>query len=158
MSFKSALQRDLDRFYKALYSEDYSIRAVTKGALTQARAKLNPWAFKRLKEVVVDSFYKETSYYVWHALRLLAVDGTRLLLSSHPTVKVAFGEHDFGPKGGAKRCMAIGSMLYDVLNHLTIDAGLAPYSGNEKDLLLQHMDNGEGVFAAAGRLEFLVVY
>ena len=34
ISFKSSLQRDLDRFYKALYDNQYSIREVTKGALS----------------------------------------------------------------------------------------------------------------------------
>lgn len=143
MSFKTALQRDLDRFYKLLYDEQYSIRAVTKGALSQARAKLNPWAFKRLNEVAVKSFYNDAEYYTWYGFRLLAVDGTRLMLPNHPSVKQEFGEHSFGPKADSKRSMAIGSMLYDVLNQLTIDAEIAPYSGSERDLLMQHLDKIE---------------
>lgn len=145
MSFKTALQRDLDRFYKSLYDEDFNIRAVTKGALTQARAKLNPWAFQRLNEVAVNTFYQEAEYYTWGGLRTLAVDGTRLLLPKHRTITEKYGEHSFGPKADSKRSMAIGSMLYDVLNCLTIDAALAPYSGSERDLLLGHLDKlGEG--------------
>ena len=62
MIFKSSLQRDLDRFFKSLYDEDYNIRSVTKSALSQARAKLNPWAFKRLNEVAVKSFYESAPY------------------------------------------------------------------------------------------------
>lgn len=62
MMFKSSLQRDLDRFFKSLYDEDYNIRSVTKSALSQARAKLNPWAFKRLNEVAVKSFYESAPY------------------------------------------------------------------------------------------------
>ena len=77
MSFKTSLQRDLDRFYKALSNSDFNIREVTKGALSQARSKLNPWAFSRLNEVAVESFYQEASYYVWYGMRLLAVYGTR---------------------------------------------------------------------------------
>jgi hypothetical protein len=139
MSFKTALQRDLDRFYKTLYDSDFNIREVTKGALTQARAKLNPWAFKRLNEVAVNSFYEAASYYTWHSFRTLAIDGTRLLLPNHATTKAEYGEYHFGPKADSKRCMAIGSMLYDVLNHLTIDAEIAPYSGSENDLLKKHL-------------------
>ena len=55
-------------------------------------------------------------------MKLLAVDGTRLMLPNHKTVREEFGEHHFGPKADSKRSMPIGSMLYDVLNHLTIDA------------------------------------
>ncbi len=143
MSFKSALQRDLDRFYKVLNTEDFSIREVTKGALTQARAKLNPWAFKRLNEVAVNSFYKNAEYYAWHKMRVLAVDGTRIVLPNHKTIKEEFGEHSFGSNADSPRSLAIGSMLYDVLNNLTIDAALSSYSGSETDLLMEHMHKVE---------------
>lgn len=140
MSFKTALQRDLDRFYKALSSSDFNIREVTKSALSQARSKLNPWAFSRLNQVAVNSFYNEASYYIWYGMRILAVDGTRLMLPNHVTVREEFGEHGFGPNAGSMRSMAMGSMLYDVLNHLTIDAQIAPYSASERDLLMAHLD------------------
>jgi hypothetical protein len=55
LGFKSSIQRELDRFYKALSDEDFNIRAVTKGALTQARANLNPEAFKRLNTVAANT-------------------------------------------------------------------------------------------------------
>jgi hypothetical protein len=51
INFKSSIQRELDSFYKAISRSDFKIREVTKGAFTQARAKLNPWAFLRLNEV-----------------------------------------------------------------------------------------------------------
>lgn len=143
MSFKSAIQRDLDRFYKILNESDFNIREVTKGGLSQARAKLNPWAFKRLNEVAAKSFYNDAEFYVWHKKRVLAVDGTRLVLPNHKSIKEEFGVHSFGPKADSNRSLAIGSMLYDVLNHLTLDASLAPYSGSEKDLLMEHMDKIE---------------
>lgn len=31
-------------------------------------------------------------------------------------------------------------MLYDVLNHLTLDAQIAPYAASERDLLMDHLD------------------
>jgi hypothetical protein len=58
MRFKSSIQRELDRFYKEVTKSDFNIREATKGAFTQARAKLNPWAFSRLNEVAVNSFYE----------------------------------------------------------------------------------------------------
>lgn len=133
------MQRELDRFYKQVFSKEFNIREVTKGALTQSRAKLNPWAFQRLNEVAVEGFYNEASYYTWHEFRTLAVDGTRLMLPNHPTVLEEFGAHQFGPNADSPRSMALGSMLYDVINHLTIDAQIAPYSSSEKDLLMDHL-------------------
>jgi hypothetical protein len=101
---------------------------------------LNPWAFQRLNEVAVDTFYREADYFVWGGHRVLATDGTTYVLPNHETVKAEFGEHSFGPKADSKRSVATGSMLYDVLNHVTLDAGLASYTTSEKDLLLGHLD------------------
>lgn len=139
MSFKCALQRDLDRFYKSINNSEFSIREVTKGALSQARAKLNPWAFIRLNDVAVSTFYKEAAHYRWHGKRLLAVDGSRLTLPKHQTIIKEFDTYGFRPKADSHRSMALSSMLYDTLNHLTIDAQIAPLSVSERDLLLDHL-------------------
>lgn len=50
MLLKTSYQRKLDKFYKMLTKSDLNIIQVTKGALTQARSKLNPWAFQRLND------------------------------------------------------------------------------------------------------------
>jgi hypothetical protein len=140
LKFKSSIQRELDRFYKEISQNDFNIRQVTKGAFTQARAKLSPWAFRRLNEVAVNTFYDEAEYYVWHQMRLLAVDGTRLVLPNHPSVAEEFGVHQFGPKANSPRSLAIASLLYDPLKLLTIDSQIAPYVSSEGDLLMQHLD------------------
>lgn len=98
MSLNRALQRELDSFFKKITSSDFSIREATKGAFSQARAKLNAWAFIRLNEVAVDTFYNTVEYLKWHGLRLLVVDGTRLMLPNHPSVKEEFGECSLAPK------------------------------------------------------------
>ena len=130
----------MDSFFKAVSQSDFKIREVTKGALSQARAKLNPWAFKRLNEVAVNTFYEGAEYYLWYNMRTLAVDGTRLVLPNHPSIVKEFGQHKFGPNADSPRSLALGSMLYDVLNQITIDAQLAPYSSSEGDLLQAHLD------------------
>ena len=140
MNIKSALQRDLDRFFAKINDSEYNIREVTKGAFSRARKKLNPRAFERLNEVAVNAFYREADYYVWGCHRLLSVDGSRLVLPTHSSVKEEFGEHSFGPNADSKRSIATCSMLYDVFNHVTIDAKLAPYTESESSLLLQHLD------------------
>jgi Transposase DDE domain len=140
MSSASSVQRDLDRFYKSMDKSDFSIRKVTKGAFTQARAKLNPEAFKRLNQVAIDTFYEQNLVYTWHGMRTLAVDGTSLMLPNHQSVKDEFGVHKFGPKADKERSLARTSLLYDVLNLMVLDAQMASFDTSEKELLHKHLD------------------
>lgn len=149
MSLQSAVQRDLDRFFTKLDSSAYTIRKASKGAFTQARAKINEKGFIRLNQVVTETFYKRGVAKLWKNHRLIGVDGTRFMLPNHPTVKKEFGTCKFGYKAEKERSMAIGSMLYDVLNQLTLDARLAPYkkingkSADERALLKEHLPSLE---------------
>ena len=143
IKLKGAIQRELDEFYKSLRQSDFKIREITKGGLTQARAKLNEWAFVRLNEMASNTFYDEAGYYKWHGMRTLAVDGIRLMLPNHPSIIKEFGQHNFGPKADSPRSMAMASMLYDVLNQVTIDAQIAPYAASEIELLSKHLDKAK---------------
>lgn len=138
---KSSLQRELDSFYKDLSDTEFNIREVTKGAFTQARAKLKHEAFIELNDNVVESFYTEAPFRTWNNMRLLAVDGSRLMLTKHPSVIKEFGEYGFGPNADSKQSLAIASLLYDPLNYITVDSQLAPYSSSEKSLLLKHLES-----------------
>jgi hypothetical protein len=140
INFKSAIQRELDSFFKAIKQSDFKIREVTKGAFTQARAKLNPAAFKRLNEVAASTFYQQAECYLWYNKRVVSVDGTRLTLPNHPSIVKEFGQHGFGPKANSNRSIAISSILYDVLNQVVIDGELAPYNASEREILIGHLD------------------
>lgn len=137
---RGSLQRELDSFYKEVSGVDFNIREVTKGAFTQARAKLKHEAFIELSNNVIQTFYDEAPYLVWNQMRLLAVDGTRLTLPRHKSISEEFGEHGFGPDADSQQSLALCSALYDPLNLLTIDAQIAPYTSNERHLLDQHLD------------------
>jgi hypothetical protein len=136
---KSSLQRELDAFYKEVTQSEFNVRKVTKGALSTARSHLKPEAFLEMNDNINETFYNEAPYLLWKSYRLLAADGTRLLLPSHETVIEEFGEHEFGPNADSKRSIAIASLMYDVLNLVTIDAQLAAYSSNERELLYKHL-------------------
>jgi hypothetical protein len=140
---KSSLQRELDSFYKEATSSEFNIRAATKGAFTKARAKLKHEAFIELNDNVNQTFYTEAPYLVWNKMRLLSVDGTRLVLPNHKSVIEEFGEHSFGPNADSKRSLAIASVLYDSLNLITLDAQIAPYSASERDLLYKHLEKAK---------------
>ena len=137
---KSSLQRELDGFYREIMNNDFNIREVTKGAFSQARAKLKHEAFIELNDTVTQTFYEEAPYLAWHKMRLLGVDGSRFVLPNHKSVVEEFGEHNFGPNADSKRSLALGSFMYDLLNLLTIDAQIAPYASSERDLLFKHLD------------------
>lgn len=140
MRFKTSIQRELDSFFKETSNSDFNIRKATKSAFTQARAKLKPEGFKRLNEIAVNIFYDEAPYYKWFDFRVLAVDGTRLVLPNHPTIVEEFGQHKFGPKADSLRSLALGSILYDVLNQVSIDAQIDRYVSSERDLLMKHLE------------------
>lgn len=140
MIFRSAIQRELDRFVKVISSNDFSVREISKSAFTQARAKLNPWAFKRLNQVAVNTFYEQAPYLTWHNKRLLSVDGTRLILPKHESIKEEFGSDFYGPKADSEQSIAIGSVLYDVLNQLCLDSEIEGLKTSETDLLVRHLD------------------
>ena len=136
----SSLQRELDCFYKEVNENDFNIRYVTKGAFSQARKKLRPEAFKEMNDCVNHTFYNQAPYLVWNHMRLLSVDGTRLVLPKHSSITEEFGEHSFGPHADSKRSLALGSFLYDPLNLMTLDAQIAPYASSERELLCKHLE------------------
>jgi hypothetical protein len=137
---KSSLQRELDSFYKEATRDEFNIRSVTKGSFTKARAKLKHEAFIELNDSVNQTFYTEAPYLAWKQMRLLSVDGSRLVLPNHKSVVDEFGEHSFGPNADSKRSLALVSVLYDSLNLLNLDAQIAPYSASERDLLYKHLE------------------
>lgn len=135
----SSLQRELNRFYAKILDKDFSIQEVTKGALSQARAKLKPEAFLELNKEGCRSFYEDAPYLEWNHHRVLAVDGSSLLLPDHDSTREEFGVHKVGRHGDAERCMATTSLVYDVLNLLTLDAIIDKYTVSQQQLLQQHL-------------------
>ncbi|MBK8503208.1 MAG: IS4 family transposase [Saprospiraceae bacterium] len=49
-----------------------------------------------------------------------------------------FGKPGFGPNANSETSLATCSLLYDVLNHITIDAQIGPYTESERSLLDKH--------------------
>lgn len=135
----SSIQRELNRFFSKLSNTEYNIQAVTKGALTQARAKLKPSAFSELNQVAVEEFYDEAPYTVWKGHRLLAADSSSVHLPSHSTIIEIFGEYGAGSKADKPCSMARISLCYDVLNLITLDARIDRWTESEQTLLKEHL-------------------
>lgn len=143
-----SLQKELNSFFAKLSNRDYNILEVTKGALTQARAKLKHGVFIELSDLAVKEFYDHENYRKWRGFRLLAVDGSMSNLPAHPSIKTDFGSSFTGCKQSVETSMARVSLFYDVLNCITLDAQFENVSFSEngllrKHLMLQHLKKGD---------------
>ena len=98
---------------------------VTNSAYTQARAKLNYTAFIEMKDLSVKMFYEDGEYNRYKAFRLLAVDGSIVILPNSDDIKKEFNTttakcqlEDFSKEVVQARI----STLYDVMNNMALDA------------------------------------
>lgn len=154
MLLKGSYQAELDKFCKILLDEDYNIREVTKGALTQARAKLNHYAFQRLSEIAVKYFYTHSKYAGWRGMRILGVDGSRLKLPNSEDIAKEFGKYQVGRNATCPVSMATISIVYDVFNQITLDAQIGPWSKSETEFVFENhinvLQRGDLVLADRG--------
>lgn len=138
-----SIQLSLNEFIPRLFQ-----RTVSNAAYSKARLKLKHTAFIELnQEAVVKTMYEpdpdtgEATYRTWVGFRILAVDGSRVILPTSPATTKFFGSRRIHTQHMAAGTYASGmaSVLYDVLNHVAIDASLARGDCSEVDLAIQHM-------------------
>jgi Transposase DDE domain len=160
-SIKSSLQKELDSFSKEISQEDFNIRYVTKSAFSQARHKVDPIFFCKMNQSVVNDFYSFPDIQTWRGFRLLAVDGSTINLPKHKTTIAEFGVKKFGPKADSEQILARTSLLYDVLNLLTLDAQLGSFNLGERELLsrqLAHLKEGDLLLLDRGYAGWLLPF
>ncbi|MCD4771244.1 IS4 family transposase [archaeon] len=104
---------------------DEDLETISKSAYSQARDKLNYTAFKELANDTSDMLYRDYEYKQYKGFRLLAIDGSMVTLPFNDNIKKDFcttnvvNQH----KDKAKKIIqARISVLYDVLNNISIDA------------------------------------
>jgi hypothetical protein len=131
---KGSIGDELGRFFEVLHDQPLA-EAVTPSAFCQARRKLNPRALMGLNRPLLDAFQRHFSPRLWHGLRLLAVDGSTARLPNTDDVIATFG----APPEGASVPLARCSRLYDVLNHLVIEADLESRHVGERVLAGEHL-------------------
>ena len=124
---------------------------VTNSAYTQARAKLNYTAFIEMKDKSIEMFYEDGEYNRYKNFRLLAVDGSIVVLPNSNDIKKEFNPtvakcqiEDFSKEVVQARV----STLYDVMNNMAIDAsirnkvkkeGSSLKAYDERTLAIEHM-------------------
>jgi len=110
----------------------------TSSAFIQNRQKIKPEVFQYLSEVIIENFYTtdNSNLQFLKGFRILAVDGSRITLPLTTDLKSRYGVS----KNQSQRevVQARASVLYDVLNHIVLDAALENLSLGERELALKH--------------------
>ncbi|MGB5063472.1 MAG: IS4 family transposase [Candidatus Competibacter sp.] len=117
---------------------------VTASAFSQARYRLQHTAFIELNQkAVVESRYRDGNFRTFWGFRILAVDGSKLLLPETDDVRAAFGTIPYSNGQDAQiqgeRPYALASVLYDVLNRVALEATLGRADAYEVDLAIGHL-------------------
>jgi len=139
-----SLQRHLDAFLDEL-AQGQLLEALSSGAVTHARAKLKDSAFIELnRDCVLPVVYRsERPIRRWRGHRLLGMDSSLLRLPESEELGQAFGWKEATNQNGATGTRypeARLSVVYDLLNHVGLDAQLQPSTVGEVALATQQLE------------------
>lgn len=124
---RASLETDLERFFRQMNGAGSADFAPHASAFSKARRHLKASAFRSLNDLLIElSGEHGLRDERWHGLRLLAIDGSTLRLpKAAPEITDYFGGSP--SNNGTFLPLAQISFLYDVQNHLIVDAVIAPY-------------------------------
>lgn len=130
----------MDNFFNVANPDNPPAQVVTKSALSQARKQLSHTAFIDLNRHAVDAHYAaHPEFKTWHGFRLCAIDGSQLRVPDEPDIVDAFGVNP--GKENQKDCpLALVSVYYDVLNHISIDSSINHTTASERDCAAAHLN------------------
>lgn len=129
---KQTLQKELTHFMELVKGEKNNI---TKSAFSQSRIKLKPEAFIELNECLIEEFYTDNIIEKWNDFRLIAIDGSKLILPTHSKeLMEKFGELS----NGMIIPQALVSSCYDILNEIILDVQLETLRVNELNQAVRH--------------------
>ena len=124
-SAASALRRFFTNIGKSVF--------MTQQSLSEARSKITVGAFVRLFKITVNTMTEHCTN-KWHGYRIYAIDGSKISLPADKELR----EH-FGALGKDKTApTAQGSILYDVLNDIVVDAAIEPLTTDERTLVMKN--------------------
>jgi hypothetical protein len=121
---------------------------VSASAYSQARYKFKHSAFMALNQkAIVETMYADDDYQTFWGFRVLAIDGSKIVLPDTQEIRDEFGTMKWvkkGKEGESLTChtpAAMASVLYDVLNRVALDAILAKSDAYEVDLAIGHLSH-----------------
>jgi hypothetical protein len=135
-----SLQLGLNEFL-----EQVSLPWVSKSAFSQARSHLKHTAFIELNQkAVVEVCYQDGQYRRFWGFRLLGIDGSKVILPDNEAIYAEFGwvKRPSGRKaqaGQGRYSYSLVSVLYDVLNDISLDSRMGSVEAYEVDLAQQHL-------------------
>lgn len=121
----------------------FGLSTVTNSAFTQARANLRHTAFIELNQkAVVGVMYSDDNIKNYKGMRVIGVDGSKILLPDTPDVIQEFGQISYSndhPDVKGSHAYGVASVMYDVLNRIAVDSVLSKARAYEVDLAVEHL-------------------
>jgi len=122
---------------------DYDTDTVTNSAFTQARSHLRHTAFIELNQkAVVDVMYGDDNIKLYKGMRVMGIDGSKILLPESTEITEEFGEISYSndhPDVKGSHNYALASVMYDVLNRVAVDSILSHARAYEVNLAIEHL-------------------
>lgn len=134
-NLQKAIQREISLFKDAIQLDGGSIPEVSKSAFCRARKKLKPSAFSALSDIVIDKFYASNEVKTWRSHRIIGVDGSIVEVPNSAEIQNEFGVFLRRDDGKAV-CTAQMVVVYDTINHLTLQGSLASSKIPERNILM----------------------
>lgn len=121
---------------------------VSGAAYSLARYKLKHTAFIELNQTaIVNTMYSDDQYQKFWGFRVLAVDGSKIVLPDNKNVREEFGTIAWSKGKNSEiqgeKPYALASVLYDVLNRIALDATLGKAKAYEVDLAVAHLAHAQ---------------
>ena len=140
-NLQKSIQRELSLYTDAFALDGGRIPEVGKSAFCKARNKLHPTVFKALSDEIVNEYYKMGEADLWQGYRILAVDGTRLVLPNTKEMAKRFGlvVSSKDNKNNNATCMGQALTIYDSLNNITLYSSLDHIDVSEVSLLYKSL-------------------
>ena len=129
---KTTLSTGIRRFFKELEID----KTMTQQSVSESKAKLRwegiEYIFKNASVAELVTLNRNT----WNEHFIYAIDGSKIALPMDKKLLDFFG----AVGRGAKSPSAQGSILYDILNDIVIDAHIEPIKTDERALAMRHID------------------
>lgn len=132
---KRGLHAGITEFLEGTKTE---VEEYSKAAFCKARQRINPSAFEEMFRTTAIDFYETPGYKTFNGYRVCAIDGSDINLPNTKELLETYGSEPYS--NGSIQVQAMVSCLYDVLNHVIIDATVNHYQSNERKLALRHLE------------------
>lgn len=124
-------------------SHQLGLSSISQSAFSQRRVQLKHTAFIELNQkAVVEVKYGDDEFKRYKGMRVLGIDGSKILLPNTVDVINTFGcirySNDHPEVQGA-HAYGLASVMYDVLNRIALDSQLGTARAYEVDLAREHL-------------------